>query len=916
MSDTIRILYIDDYDLDRELVRDSLEKEHGGFEVVEASGRLDFEALLKTREVDAVLSDFNIAGFEGLQVLEAVRAYNPRLPVIIVTGTGSEEIAVKAMQQGASDYVIKHPNHIRRLPQTILAAIEKTRLREAREKSGILLMESEKRLKGLIQAVPAALLVYDGARGVVDSNAEAHRLLGMEGDRLRGRRVSDFPGSLLREDASPMPLEEHPINRALSQQSRVMDCVLGRILPGRNETLWLTVNVVPEIELQGDTRGAVVTFFDVTDRKRAQEALRISEERLKLAQEASNDGMWDWGLKTGATYFSPRYYTMLGYEPGELPPSYETWSGLLHPEDKVLVEGKILEHIEKEASAFEHEFRLREKSGGWRWILGKGKVFRRDEAGRPRRVVGNHKDLDHLKKIQSDLYESGEKYWSILNGVALGIAVIDSRMKVREVNRKMKRMYPRLLTNDAPVCYRLTNDPPRQDPCPGCPARETFRDGAPHEGIVEMRSGEKKRVCRVLASPIHDVRGQVVSVILMTEDITEKRLQERQLRQSQKMESLGKLAGGIAHDFNNILSSVIGFAELSMDRAEADPVLRDDLREILVAGNRAKELVQRILAFSRKTEQEYKPVQVVPIIRESLRLMKSVLPATIEIHEDLTAKPAVILSDPVQLHQILVNLCTNAAHAMEEKGGALDISLDLVSFDESIPWEYPNLRRGDYLHLSVCDSGHGVAPELIDKIFDPYFTTKEEGKGSGLGLSVVHGIVRSHRGHISVYSEVGKGTTVHVYLPLAKGNGETPEERRERSAPGGTERILLVDDEAPILTMQRRSLERLGYAVTTSRSGAEALEMFLSSPDVFDLIITDMTMPGISGDDLAGSLKAVRPDIPVILCTGFSTRVDERSASHLPIDAFLMKPVDSEKMAMTVRNVLDKKRPFHDDNRR
>ncbi|MBF0235707.1 MAG: response regulator, partial [Desulfamplus sp.] len=759
--------------LDRELVRDALEREHGGFHITEASNRNEFLEALDTDQFDAVLSDFNIAGFEGLQVIEIIKEHNPTIPVVIVTGTGSEEIAVQAMKKGASDYVIKTPNHILRLPHIILGAIEKKRLAMERERAYMLLAQSE--------------------------------------------------------------------------------------------------------------------------------------ERLKMAQEASNVGLWDWNMKTGEVYFNPLYYTMLGYEPYELPQSFATWSGLLHADDKDSVGSKIIEHLETKNFPFEYEFRLRKKSGDWLWVLGKGKVFQRDKNGKPLRATGTNTDIDYLKNIQARLHESNEKYWSILNSVEIGIALMSPQLEILEVNNKMKLWYPGIEDYDKPRCYQLAHNLNKTLPCDDCPVVLTFEDGKVHEVTREKEINNRQLMFREIASPVHDAQGKVTSAIRMIEDITEKRRVEKQLRQSQKMESLGTLASGISHDFNNILAAILGFAELSITDADEGSDLKEDLEQILNAGKRARDLVRRILSFSRQTEHNYMPIKVTPVFNESMELMRSVLPSNIQIISDIDPDAGTVMSDPAQLHQIIVNLCTNACHAMEEKGGILELSLKNISFDESIREKSPDLKPGDYLCLSVCDSGEGISADIIEKIFDPYFTTKEEGKGTGLGLSIVHGLVKSHGGHISVYTETNKGTCFHVYFPqVCEQSKKEDSHVKENAAPSGTESILIVDDEIAILKVQQRILERLGYRVTTVPSSVEALKKFAESPNIFDLIITDLTMPELTGDKLALSIKALRPDIPIILCTGFSKKIEGRSSLDSAIDEILTKPIGYQILARTVRKLLDR----------
>ncbi len=379
----------------------------------------------------------------------------------------------------------------------------------------------------------------------------------------------------------------------------------------------------------------------------------------------------------------------------------------------------------------------------------------------------------------------------------------------------------------------------------------------------------------------------------------------KQLLQVQKMEAIGTLTGGIAHDFNNILTPIIGYAEMALEEVPLDSIYRGHLKEILNAGDRAKNLVKQILTFSSRAEQEKKPVLLEPIIREALKLLRSSIPTTIKIQESIDPDcRASILADPTQIHQIIMNLCTNAYHAMREHGGVLAVSLAEVEFDQDDQVRSLDLQPGRYLRLEISDTGPGIEPALQERIFDPYFTTKAKDEGTGLGLSLVHGIVKAHNGHITLYSEMGRGTTFHVYLPeIIPSFFE--EDVLEEEIVGGSERILLVDDEETIVLMQKRILESLGYKVTAFLSSVETLESFKEAPGNFDLVMTDMTMPEMTGAELAVKLLDIRPDIPIILCSGFSDKINKDKAKLLGIRKYIMKPVTKKQLAVTVRNLLD-----------
>lgn len=385
----------------------------------------------------------------------------------------------------------------------------------------------------------------------------------------------------------------------------------------------------------------------------------------------------------------------------------------------------------------------------------------------------------------------------------------------------------------------------------------------------------------------------------------------QQLQQAQKMEALGTLAGGVAHDFNNLLTAIIGYTELAQLQGtnhceKTGCPVTTDLGKVLEASNRAKELVQQILTFSRKQDYEKKPLSVRSVVTEALRLLRSTLPNSIKIHETLTQENDVILANATQLHQILINLGTNAHHAMEKTGGTLAIEVErteLLPSDEKV--EHLQLTPGFYLRLRVCDNGCGMERSVVDKIFDPYFTTKTKGRGTGMGLAVVHGIVKHHHGHINVYSEPGKGTTFVIYFPELNEKAPTNKQRHGGETHRGTERILLVDDEPSIANMQLRLLESLGYKVTAVTDAPTALELFLSTPDSYDIVMTDMTMPKLNGAELAQHILKLRPEFPIILCTGFSELINEEKADAIGIKAFAMKPLVRKTVANILRKVLD-----------
>ncbi len=417
------------------------------------------------------------------------------------------------------------------------------------------------------------------------------------------------------------------------------------------------------------------------------------------------------------------------------------------------------------------------------------------------------------------------------------------------------------------------------------------------------RNGERVQVTW-MNKAIYDKDGNVSEILCVGIDVTEKWQLEKRLAQAQKMESIGTLAGGIAHDFNNILSAVIGYTELSLIDIPKGSALQNNLQQVLKAGGRAKDLVRQILTFSRQRENELVPVKVSLIVNEALKLLRASLPTTIKMRHHIKSYLAV-LTDPTNIHQVLMNLCTNASFAMQEEGGVLEVSLSDVDLDADFAKQHPDVKPGKFIRLIVSDTGYGMSPEVSERIFDPFFTTKKMGQGTGMGLSVVHGIVKSHGGTIIVESSPGKGSAFSVFLPAIESE-VTDQADQAQLVITGNERILFVDDEDFQADIGKRMLERLGYRVTAKTNSVEALDLFRQTPDEFDLVITDMTMPNMTGDVLAQKLISIRPDIPIIVCTGYSARINPDIIKEIGIKEMAMKPVVMKDIAQMIHRVLSR----------
>ncbi len=448
--------------------------------------------------------------------------------------------------------------------------------------------------------------------------------------------------------------------------------------------------------------------------------------------------------------------------------------------------------------------------------------------------------------------------------------------------------------------------------------KDSFEQFKPFSGFERSLTHKDGRIITLESSaiPILDSNNRLSGYRGIDRDITEKKKNlatrkslEDQLQRSQKLESLGTLAGGIAHDFNNILTPILGFAELAHLQLPADSKLKPGIEQIVLAAGRAKELVKQILDFSRPSQSEFINLNLSSIVKEALKLLRSTLPASIKIHFDIQSDAGIVLADPTKIHQVIMNLCTNAYHAMKEKGGELAISLrsvDIEAHDAKLIGV--GLIAGSYVKIEVSDTGHGMNRQTVERIFDPYFTTKKPGEGTGLGLAVVHGIIKNHQGYINCYSEIHIGTSFHIYLPKSNSAGEHIQTTENIFIPRGTESIMIVDDEKQICDFMIQCLSELGYTATAFQTPQEALAAFQSAPESYDMVISDMTMPSLNGLQLSRFILERNPDLPIIICSGFSDLINDEKAKVLGIKKYLMKPIRRKDLAQTVRKFLDEKK--------
>jgi PAS domain S-box-containing protein len=645
----------------------------------------------------------------------------------------------------------------------------------------------------------------------------------------------------------------------------------------------------------------------LSDLKMMEEALRESEEKHRSILQNIEEGYFEVDIAGNFTFFNDSTAKIIGYPRDELMGTNnrqytdeENAKKLYQTFNKVYVTGRT-------HKGFDWEFIRKDGSKGY---IEASVSLRKDSEGQPIGFRGVVRDVSERKHTEKRVLKSEKRFRDLFNSISDLIYTHDLKGRFISLNPAMEKLfgyeYDELVGHKASDIMK-----PEFVHAFESEYLEPLKAQGYLEGItVYFKKNGEKSYIEYHSTVVHPDNGEPF-VSGTGRDVTERILSERkvaklqeQLTQALKMEAIGTLAGGIAHDFNNILFPMFGYLEMMLEDVPKESPLRGHLVEVFSGAKRARDLIKQILTFSRQSDHERKPLETQRVIKEALKLIKSSLPTTIEISKDIQKDCGLVLAEPTQIHQIVMNLCTNAYHAMEETGGKLAITLKEVELAAK-DFKDPAMIPGPHVCLTVADTGPGMEQNIIDRIFDPYFTTKEEGKGSGLGLAVIHGIVKNHGGDISVYSEPGKGAEFKVYLPVIKKQKETAKFETDTPIQKGTESILLVDDQDLIVDMERQMLERLGYHITARTSSIEALEAFRANPDKFDLVITDMTMPNMTGDKLAGEMIKIRTDIPIILCTGFSEMMSQEGAESLGLKGFLMKPVVLKELSSVIRKVLD-----------
>jgi PAS domain S-box-containing protein len=690
------------------------------------------------------------------------------------------------------------------------------------------------------------------------------------------------------------------------------------VLPSTGEVRWLHTRAQCFRDADGKPLRLAGSTVDATQRKRAEEALRESEARFAVAVAGADDGIWEWDFVKRLAYGSRRGRELLGLPPQPEVESFEAWAaevaGQIHPDDRPRRDQAIEDHLAGRSPAYVVDFRVRRPDGQWRWVHVHGRC-ERDAAGRPLRMAGSASDIDDRKRTEEALRESEERYALAMTGWRGGHWVwneADDRLFVSAtVNELFGLPADARIGSRAEFMARVTLHPDDRERVLQLIEAHAQGDGARHdyECRVVLPDGSVRWIlnrAQRFAGP--DGQGSRVAGVII--DVTERKQAEGererledQLRQAQKLEAIGTLAGGIAHDFNNILSAILGYGELAQKGAPEGTPLRRHIDASIAAGQRAKSLVERILAFSRSGMGERVPVHVQSVVEEALDAVAASLPAGVTLVRRLGAGDAGVLGDPTQIHQVVMNLCANAVQAMKGEG-RLDVALAPSVLAAPLAVATSTLPAGAYLRLSIADSGSGIAPELLARIFDPFFTTKEVGVGTGLGLSLVHGIVTDLGGGIEVESRVGAGSRFAVFLPTCTTVAPPAAADPGRAEQGHGEVVLLVDDEEALVRLGEEALAEIGYEPVGFTSSAAALDALRAEPARFDILLTDEAMPGLTGTELARAARALRPELPVVLASGYVTPSLQQRARAAGVAEVLSKPLATAEVARALASAL------------
>lgn len=955
----MKILTVDDDPSSLKLLRFILEGE--GHHVGEAGDGEAALALLAGGDFDVIISDILMPRMDGYRLCDAVRRDERwrHLAFIFYTATYTSAGDEKLCLEIGADTFLTKPATTAELVAALQAVMVSGKRRASRHYAGLddvsvmkeynvrLVSKLEEKNHEMERANADLRAGEKRFHGTLDNMLEGAQIIGFDWRYLYINETAARHGQRTREELIGRTLLEVYPDFEKSDIFQVMQhCMTARTgIRVENRFLYANDSVAWfELSIQPVPEGIFILSLDITERKLASQQLKESEERFRQLAENINEVFWmSDPAKNAILYVSPAYEFIWGRTCASLIENPSNWLEAIHPEDRA----RVMESVRtlQVQGTYEEVYRILRFDGTQRWILDRAFPVRNDD-GEVYRIVGTAEDITARKRA--------ELRTEVQHAVT---AVLSDAVSLMETARRILEIICRRLdwdlgdlwtidrTSKTLRCVEIWHPVSTEfspfaeasrkigfaigEGLPGSVWKEQnpewvaevvqdkrFRRGREASEIglrdavifpIKLRN-EVFGVVEFFSSQSRPVDGEMLLLFaaLGTQigQFIERKQLEDQFRQAQKMEAIGTLAGGIAHDFNNVLAAIKGYTDLARMQSTDNPEVLEYLDAVSEGSRRAADLVRQILAFSRLEEQQRKLIQLWPILDEALRLLRATIPTTIQFDTSLVRRGPMVLADPTQIHQLVMNLATNASHAMKDRPGRLGVTLESIHADADLVALNPGLRIGAYMLLTISDTGHGMDSGTLSRIFDPFFTTKKAGEGTGLGLAVVHGIVKNHDGVITVASQPGQGTRFQVYLPAQPGEIAEAVAAPSETPRGQGQQILFVDDEATLALMGRIALERLGYKVDSYTVPADALTAVRSGAKNYDLVITDLTMPGMNGTDLAEQLLRLHPDLLIILTTGYSATLTREKVRALGIHDMLLKPVTIHGLGELVHRVL------------
>ena len=901
----MRILYVEDNRLDADLARIELGRVYPQAELTVVNSIAQaWTKLTDPARYDAIVIDLNLPDGSGIDLVVGMRERGVPMATVMLTGSGDERSAVAALKAGVDDYLVKRGDYLQQLPQVLESAIASFSKGMARLNHPLRVLYAEHHS-----------LDIELTRRHMERHAAHMRLEAVTSAAEALRRLKAAPANydVVLLDYRLIGMNALELLRDIKQDGSLRQPVV--LVTGQGDEavavealrLGAADYVVKRPGYLHELPSTLENAFHRALLAREQAALRASEASQRLREEALEAmplGVLLSDEERRIIYANPAFTLLTGFP---------AFAAVGH--NCAFLQGKgtnpeTIRQIRDALGArrsFEGELLNYRKDGTPFWNhLSITPVL--DEAGNVVNFIGILQDVTARRRIAEDLRASEERFRQIAENIQEVFWMTDPE------NHSMLYISPAYETIWGRRCADILKNPSdwlkaihADDRARVSAASKRQLLGTYNEVYRVVRPDGSIRWVRDKAFPIRDHSGKVYRIVGTAEDITENRKLEEQFLQAQKMEAIGTLAGGIAHDFNNILAAITGYTELIKMQITNDPQVEAYLKALLQASSRATSLVRQILAFSRQANHERRPIQLRLVVEESLRLLRATIPVTVAFDTRLDEEVPCVLADATQVHQVLMNLGTNAAHAMSEGPGKLGVNIELREVGDEFARSTSRLRPGPHVVLSVSDTGCGMSAEVMERMFEPFFTTKAPGEGTGLGLAVVHGVMQTHEGEVMVKSTPGKGTTFELYFPAHSMPLDAPATVDETEVPRGRgERILFVDDEAPIMLVGRLMLEEIGYKVEGDMDAPSALERVRANPGGYDLVVTDLTMPEMTGLEFARRLLEIRPDMPIILTTGYNATLTDARIKELGIQEMLLKPLSMHSLGVALRRSLDK----------